>query len=104
MVITLIAVQIGWIFFASRTIEQALEYIKSIINPVVFESNLFDARVIALILLVIIGNFLGKYAEKILVTLLRKINIFSIILIILLTYILLKLGPDLVAPFVYFSF
>lgn len=103
-VLTLIGVQIGWIFFASRTLESAFDFLKSIINPVVSESQLVDIRVIGLIILVILGNFYGDKLQKLFITSLKKSKILTIILVITVTYVLLELGPDLVAPFVYFSF
>lgn len=101
---TLVAVQFGWIFFASRSFEQAVDFIKTIVKPTHHESVLVDFRVLLLIFMVILGNFFGKYLARIFLIILRKINIFSIILLILVVYVLLQLGPDLVPPFVYFSF
>lgn len=101
---TLLGVHIGWIFFASRSIDTAFDFIKTIFKPIVFTSQLIDIRVIALIILVILGNFYGHKVEKFFVASLKKIKFLTIIIILIVTYVLLELGPDLVAPFVYFSF
>jgi len=97
-------VSFSWIFFRSESTENALNLIRSIFNS---EKSIEPLK-IYIILIIIIGFLFFLFEEKIVQALVNfqyKLPlIFWFMFIVLSTILLFKLSPDIIPPFIYFSF
>jgi D-alanyl-lipoteichoic acid acyltransferase DltB (MBOAT superfamily) len=102
---TFIFVNITWIFFNSKSLDSAINYISGVINSNISNVTLFNYTLFSVIAIVLVFNFIGnifvKYSELVLLRLRLWVKL---ILIVLLVYVILSLGPDIVPPFIYFNF
>jgi hypothetical protein len=103
--LTFIFINITWIFFNSRSIESAMNYLNGILHSNVASITLVNYTLFAVIFIVLLFNFIGdwvfKYSEQILIRLRLWVKL---IIVIVLVYFILSLGPDIVPPFIYFNF
>lgn len=102
--VTFIFVSFSWIFFRSESTENAIKFLKSLFD---FSKNSEPLKIHILVLLFI--GFLVFLFEKQIIKSLTKIQqrlsvplliLFSVLVMILI----LKLGPDIIPPFIYFNF
>jgi D-alanyl-lipoteichoic acid acyltransferase DltB (MBOAT superfamily) len=103
--VTFSFVCVGWIFFNSRTPENAMLYIGGMFSSSVSENTLVNYKLFAVIAVVIYFNFIGQKAARGFRDLLYSLQGWlKYLIMIILIYVVIKLGPDLVPPFIYFSF
>ena len=98
-------VTFAWIFFNSRTLDAALIFIKSIFTSPVTDNVIVNARLIFVIVIVIYFNFIGGKFMTFLKNFVEELRTFAkFIFVLLVLYVIIRLGPELVPPFIYFSF
>lgn len=103
--VTFIYVTFTWIFFTSSSLANALTFIGSIFVSSIVEHKIFNWRLVIVILIVLLFNFIGNKTFR------SSINVFDkmplplrIPVVAVLTYLILQLGPETMPPFIYFSF
>ncbi len=103
--LTFLIVHIAWVFFFSLDIKTAFEVFENILKLQV-NNNLFIYWQLFMVLIIVyFMNFKADKFSKILQQFLQKRNvILQTFIFILIFYIILKLGPSEVPPFVYFKF
>lgn len=102
---TFFAITFSWIFFNSKDFTTAKIFITNIFTFQKADKTTVSASVIFLVLLVILLNFFeGKLKFALQKILDNKSLFYASFIIFILFYIILKLGPDTVPPFIYFSF
>lgn len=103
--ITFVFVTFAWIFFNSRTLDSALDFIKGIFTSGITENVVVTARLILVIFIVIYFNFIGGKFGTYMKNFIEELRTpAKFIFVLLLLYVIIKLGPDLIPPFIYFSF
>jgi len=101
---TFIFVSFSWIFFRSESTENSIKFLKSLFD---FSKNSEPFKIHILILL-FIGFFVFLFEKQIIKKLTNiqqrlpapLLILFSVLVMILI----LKLGPDIIPPFIYFNF
>ena len=104
-VITFCFITCSWIFFNSSSSESAVIFIGGIIHSEVntFQFNFWQLYLVIAIVGLI--NFYGNQLNKLFLTVLSvKSLVFQVVLVSLLVYSILMLGPNTVPPFIYFNF
>lgn len=103
--VTFIYVTFTWIFFTSSSLANAFSFIASIFVSPIVESKIFNFRLVFVITIVLIFNFIGNKSFRFSIGFFDKLPLFiRIPLVAGLTYIILQLGPETMPPFIYFSF
>ena len=103
--VTFVYVTFAWIFFTSPTIGNALSFIGSIFVSTVAEHKIFNFRLIIVILVVLLFNFIGDKAFRGTIGFFDKMPLaLRILVTAILVYLILQLGPETVPPFIYFNF
>jgi len=104
-VLTFAFVTFTWIFFNSRTPESAFYFIKGIFRSAVTENVIVSTRLFIVIFVVIYFNFIGQKFTLYIKNFISELSpIAKYIFVLLVVYAIIKLGPDMVPPFIYFSF
>lgn len=102
--ITLHFVCFGWIFFRAESVSDAFLIIKQLFNSS-GPAEPLPLYVIYLIPLCFLGFFFGERIKKLFVSVQEKIPFFfQILLVAILVVLILKLGPEIIPPFIYFNF
>ena len=94
----------SWVFFRAENISSAFATLKQLFN---FSAPVepIEAYAIYLTVIAILGFFLAERVNSFLTTFLKKLPFLLQALVIAIALILiLKLGPDIVPPFIYFNF
>lgn len=103
--VTFLYVTFAWIFFTSSSLSNALTFIGSMFVSPIVENKIFNFRLVIVIAIVLLFNFIGTKTFRLSIGFFDKIPLkFRIPLVAVLAYIILQLGPETVAPFIYFSF
>jgi alginate O-acetyltransferase complex protein AlgI len=103
--VTFAFVTFAWIFFNARSIDGAIIFIKGIFNSPISENVIINGRLIIVILVVVVFNFVGPQFITSIKNLIEELRLIpKFILVLLALYVIIRLGPDLVPPFIYFSF
>lgn len=103
--VTFIYVTFAWIFFTSSSLTNALSFIGSIFVSPITEHKIFNIRLVIVILIVLIFNFIGNKSFRLSIGFFDKMPLFlRIPVVAILTYVILQLGPETMPPFIYFSF
>ena len=103
--VTFIYVTFTWIFFTSSSLTNALSFISSIFVSTIAEHKIFNIRLLIVIGVVLLFNFVGNKSFRLSIGFFDKIPLFiRIPVVAILTYIILQLGPETMPPFIYFSF
>jgi D-alanyl-lipoteichoic acid acyltransferase DltB (MBOAT superfamily) len=103
--ITFIFINFTWIYFNSGSIEIANKFISGIFSSQVSENNLVQPRLLAVIIFVLLINFFGERFYKIVLHIMKKFPfVLQFIIILVVFYILIKLGPSEIPAFVYYNF
>lgn len=103
--VTFIYVTFTWIFFTSSSLTNALSFISSIFVSTIAEHKIFNLRLLIVIAVVLLFNFVGNKSFRLSIGFFDKIPLFiRIPVVAILTYIILQLGPETMPPFIYFSF
>jgi D-alanyl-lipoteichoic acid acyltransferase DltB (MBOAT superfamily) len=102
--ITLNAICFLWIFFRAQSLQNAFDVIKQLFNwKSVSES--VNIYVVGLIFLSFLGFIFGQRVKELLVSVQKRLPLFLQALFLAAVVILIiKLGPDIVPPFIYFKF
>jgi D-alanyl-lipoteichoic acid acyltransferase DltB (MBOAT superfamily) len=104
-IVTFIYVTFAWIFFNSTSFANALEFIKSIFVSSIHEHKIFNFRLLIVICIVLLFNFIGSKSFQVSIGFFDKLPMpIRIIIVAILTYLILQLGPETMPPFIYFSF
>lgn len=104
-IFTFLVAMYGWALFAVPDMETFSKFIDQIIHSDITINTLFSWRILAVTITILIFNFIGNSSGKLFVKCLQKLHpILKILLISAIGYIIIRLGPDLVPPFVYFNF
>jgi D-alanyl-lipoteichoic acid acyltransferase DltB (MBOAT superfamily) len=104
IVLTFVSVSLLWIPFNIGSWSKLELYISRIFDGNWFEFNILEPRIYIIIFIVLLGNFIPIKEMKI-ASSLSSLNILIKFLIFLfLTYLIIKLSPDLIPPFVYAGF
>jgi len=104
-VFTGVIVNVGWIFFASMNVNIAKCYINTLLNPTVVVDRNISVSLILVIAVVYLLSFAGSKFQTFLIKMVDKLSLFVQILVFFLCIcVILNLGPDLVPPFIYFTF
>ncbi|MEO6729467.1 MAG: MBOAT family O-acyltransferase [Candidatus Dojkabacteria bacterium] len=112
VITTFIFVAIAWIFFNTKSVDIALQFIGQMFSftdmnatgKIVSQSNLIDPVVILVIVGVLLWNFFGDKISKFGVWLLSRNIVITFILTAIAIGLILKFGPTTVPPFIYMSF
>lgn len=103
--VTFVYVTFAWIFFTSSSLTNALSFIGSIFVSPIAEHKIFNVRLVIVIVIVLIFNFIGNKAFRFSIGFFDKLPLFlRIPIVAILTYVILQLGPETMPPFIYFSF
>lgn len=103
--VTFIYVTFAWIFFTSSSLTNALSFIGSIFVSPITEHKIFNVRLVIVIAVVLLFNFIGNKSFRFLIGFFDKLPLFlRIPVVAMLTYVILQLGPETMPPFIYFSF
>lgn len=98
-------VTFAWIFFTAKDLDTAVKYVSNIFTSSITNVYYLQWRLLAIILAVILFNFIGKKAFIFLVRFFNSIPLAArIIIVSLVVYVLLNLGPETMPPFIYFNF
>lgn len=94
------------IFFNTSTIDKALEFIKGLFVPYTSTNVLmFDYRMLFIVGFVLLMNFIElPFLRRVNLWLDRRSYTFRIFLFAAIAYVLIHLGPETVAPFIYYKF
>lgn len=95
----------SWVFFGTPNWETAVNFFQGIVHPAVatFQFNFWQLYLVIAVIGAI--NLWGDRIAKVLQTVLSLKNIFfRVVLVSLLVYTILMLGPSTVPPFIYFNF
>jgi len=103
--ITYLYINFCWIFFNSSNIENAKTFIYGIFDSSITQIKILDIRLVIIIIFVLLINFKGEYLrEKFIKTLNSLPFIAKIVIVSILIYIIISLGPETMPPFIYFNF
>jgi D-alanyl-lipoteichoic acid acyltransferase DltB (MBOAT superfamily) len=103
--LTFAYVTFAWIFFSASSIQGALNFISAMFDSTVTVSKIFNIRIAIVIVVVLIFNFIGAKAFRLTIKFFDDIPLFiRIPFIAIVLYFILQLGPETVAPFIYFNF
>ena len=103
--VTFIYVTFAWIFFTSSSIGNALNFIGSIFVSSVVENKIFNFRLLFVIAVVLLFNFVGDKTFRFSIGFFDKMPLaVRLPVVAVLAYLILQLGPETVPPFIYFSF
>jgi D-alanyl-lipoteichoic acid acyltransferase DltB (MBOAT superfamily) len=103
--ITFTFVTFCWIFFNAKTFDSAKKFISGIFTSSVTQSTLLKPQLIFVIIFVILMNFYNIKFSNLFRRYIYKNNfLYRVAFISLLIYLLLRLGPQEVPPFIYFNF
>lgn len=102
---TFVFVTFAWIFFTSSSLSNALSFTGSIFVSTVKDHKIISLRLLFVVFIVVLFNFIGNKTFKFSVGFFDKLPlILRIPLVAVLTYVILQLGPETMPPFIYFSF
>ncbi|MBS1796632.1 MAG: MBOAT family protein [Acidobacteria bacterium] len=103
--VTFVYVTFAWIFFTSSNIGNALSFIGSIFVSTVAEHKVFSLRLLIVVAVVILFNFIGGRAFRGTIGFFDRLPLAARIpAVAAAVYLILQLGPETVPPFIYFSF
>ena len=103
--VTFVYVSIAWIFFTSSSIGNALSFIGSMFVSTVAENKIFNFRLLIVIAVVLLFNFIGDKAFRGSIGIFDKMPLaLRIPVVTVAVYLILQLGPETVPPFIYFNF
>jgi len=102
--ITLNAVCFLWIFFRAQSLQNAFDIIKQLFNwQSVSES--INVYVVGLIFLSFLGFIFGQKIKELLVSIQKRLPlVLQAVFLAIVVILIVKLGPDIVPPFIYFKF
>ena len=104
-VLTFIIITFAWIYFNSKSLTTANQYVAGIFTSDIATNTLINFRLIAVTIFLIDLNFYGSFFSSSISKIIYKSHfVVAIIIISVMTYAILRLGPDLMPPFVYFNF
>ncbi len=106
-VFTFTYVTLCWIFFTTSNLETALNFLHQIINidsHTTISSPFNNWRLYAVFIVVFIMNFYGDKINVFLEKILEKNFFLQIVFVSSLLYVIFRLGPNTVPPFIYFNF
>lgn len=102
---TFLIITLAWIYFNSKSLNTANQFIAGIFTSDIVTNTLLNFRLIAVTIFIIGLNYFGSFFSNNLSKIINKSHfLVAIIIISVLAYIILRLGPDLMPPFVYFNF
>jgi D-alanyl-lipoteichoic acid acyltransferase DltB (MBOAT superfamily) len=103
--ITFAFVSFSWIFFNSRTLDSALIYVGGIFNSNVNVNTLLNWRLFILVAVVLVFNLIGKKFVDFCEEFFLRLRLgFKLLVFVIVLYCILRLGPDIIPPFIYFNF
>jgi D-alanyl-lipoteichoic acid acyltransferase DltB (MBOAT superfamily) len=103
--ITYIYITFAWIFFNSANLGNAVNFIVAMFSSNVVELKTYDIRVVGVIVIVLLTNFLGDKLFKNISKFFDSIPlVVRIPFITVIVYLILQLGPTTMPPFIYFNF
>ncbi|MBN1373875.1 MBOAT family protein [Candidatus Dojkabacteria bacterium] len=105
--ITYVFVTFAWIFFNSKTIGIAVSYVKNLFDFSTFEISTDQGhliRIVVIIVFTIIINIFGSFLRKTSIKFFDLRGLIPVAIAGILAYTLIRLGPDLMPPFIYFNF
>ena len=101
---TFLFITFNWIFFRSGTIGDAFTFIKTIFNPL----RVTEPVQLYIILVTLVGFLLCIFEKHIfngLTLIQKKLPVFlSAVFIVFVIVLIFKIGPEIIPPFIYFSF
>ncbi|PIZ76962.1 MAG: MBOAT family protein [Parcubacteria group bacterium CG_4_10_14_0_2_um_filter_7_35_8] len=102
--ITLNAVCFLWIFFRAQNLQNAFDIIKQLFNWQSLREPI-NVYIIILIFLSFLLFIFEQEIKEILISIQKRLSLFSMIIFLTIIVILIiKLGPNIVPPFIYFKF
>mgnify|MGYP001576863748 CR=1 FL=1 len=102
--ITFNAICFSWVFFRSETIKDGLLLLKQLFNFRAAAEPI-PLYVIYFIFFGFILFFAGNFIQKFFIAVYQKLSFgFQIVLVSAIVILILKLGPDIIPPFIYFKF
>ncbi len=103
--VTFIYVTFAWIFFTSSSIGNALNFIGSMFVSSVVENKIFNFRLLFVIAVVLLFNFVGDKTFRFSIGFFDKMPLaVRLPVVAVLAYLILQLGPETMPPFIYFAF
>ena len=103
--LTFVIITLAWVYFNSRNLSSANQFILGIFKSEVSKNTLLDWRLISTIFFILGLNYFGQYITVFVSKVINNLTLVIAILVIsVMTYLILRLGPDLMPPFVYFNF
>jgi len=106
VVITLLFINITWIFFNSRTLADAYVFLAKIVTfDQTLPSKFVDLKLVLVICIAILWGCFDTTIAKKVQDLFHSLNYLGqLALGVILFYIIIRLGPTTVPPFIYFNF
>lgn len=98
-------VTLGWIFFNTANYQTAYTFIRGIFKSGIEVSQFVSWKVIFVIVLVLFMNFFGRFFKNHFIKIYNNVGFWwRVLIMVVLTYVILNLGPETVPPFIYFNF
>ncbi len=102
--ITLNAICFLWIFFRAQSLQNAFDIIKQLFNWK-SSSESINIYVVGLIFLSFLGFIFGQRVKELLISLQKRLPLLlQALFLAAIVILIIKLGPDIVPPFIYFKF
>jgi alginate O-acetyltransferase complex protein AlgI len=103
--VTFVYVSFAWIFFTAPSIGNALAFIGGMFVSTVAEHKFLNLRLLLVIAVVLLFNFIGDRAFRGSINLFDKMPLaVRVPVVAVVAYLILQLGPETVPPFIYFNF
>jgi len=104
-ILTFALVTFTFIFFNSKSLTDAISYIKEMFTSTISDNKYWDPRLLFAIWLTIRSNFIQDSTISKIYGIYKKTpTVIIIILLALLIYLVISLSPSTVPPFIYFKF
>lgn len=104
-ILTFFIITIAWIYFNSRNLSTANQFVLGMFSSDITQNTLINWRLIGTVIFIFGLNYFGEYIKYFVTKIINHLNlVFAVLIISALAYIIIRLGPDLMPPFVYFNF
>lgn len=103
---TLLFINMCWIFFNSKNLKDAFVFIAKIVTfDQTLPSKLIDFKLVLVIIIAILWGYFDTVISKKVQDIFNLLNYFSqLVLGVILFYIIIRMGPTTIPPFIYFRF